>query len=142
MGGLKKTETERGGIDRYETPEDLKRVDRRARQSYAALWCLAHLAAIIDAASRCAPSSAPRSSTLWWKNYRQGLCVRRSRPSRQWISREAAATRLFYGGMIDCYTMLVGCLGVDVGLDELGEHKCVDGRSSLSRGSDSTQTCQ
>ena len=49
-GGLKKTETERGGIDRYETPKDLKRVDRRARQSYAALLCLAHLAAIIDGA--------------------------------------------------------------------------------------------
>ena len=30
--------------------------------------------------------------------------------------------------MIDCYTMLVGCLGVEMGLDDLSEHKCVDGR--------------
>ena len=30
--------------------------------------------------------------------------------------------------MIDCYTMLVGCLGVEMGLDDLSEHKFVDGR--------------
>ena len=29
MGGLKKTETERGGIDRYETPKDLARGPER-----------------------------------------------------------------------------------------------------------------
>ena len=58
MGGLKKTETERGGIDRYETPKDLSAWTGKREPEHAALLCLAHLAAIIDGRSQIVDAAA------------------------------------------------------------------------------------